>query len=74
VFKVKDTDEILVVVGSTGPRGGLGRFDSEPARITVAENIAFIVEDHVKVGPGESEQLRAQNDLAKVAGEVRDLR
>src|SRR5215831_13099794 len=66
VFKVKDTDEILVVVGSHWPSRRLGRFDSEPARITVAENIAFIVEDHVKVLPGDYEQLRAQNDLAQV--------
>jgi len=66
VFKVKDTDEILVVVGSHWPSRRLGRYDSEPARITVAENIAFIVEDHVKVLPGDYEQLRAQNDLAQV--------
>ncbi len=66
VLKVKDTGETLVVIASHWPSRRQGKYESEPARITVAENIAFIVEDHVKVEPLQYETLRQQHDLKTV--------
>jgi Endonuclease/Exonuclease/phosphatase family len=66
IFKVKDTNEALVVIASHWPSRRHGRLESEPLRIAVAENIAFLVRDHVRVDSVTYEQLRAQNNLGPV--------
>jgi hypothetical protein len=70
VFKVKDTNEEFVVIASHWPSRRHGRLESEPLRIAVAENIAFLVRDHVRLDSVTYEQLRAQNKLGPV--EVRE--
>jgi len=66
VFQLVDTGERLVVIASHWPSRRLGRLASEPLRIAVAENLAFLVRDHVRVDSVTYEQLRAENDLAPV--------
>lgn len=63
VFEVSDTGERLVVIASHWPSRRQGKYASDPLRIAVAENIAYLVEDHVKVTPVEYETLRGLNDL-----------
>ena len=65
-LRVLETGEELVVIAGHWPSRRLGRFESEPSRIAVAENVAFLVDGHVKVTPGEYESLRAQDNLAAV--------
>jgi hypothetical protein len=55
-----------VVIASHWPSRRHGRLESEPLRIAVAENIAFLVRDHVRVDSVTYEQLRAQNKLGPV--------
>jgi hypothetical protein len=43
-----------------------GRLESQPLRIAVAENIAFLVRDHVRVDSVTYEQLRSQNTIGPV--------
>ncbi len=66
VFEVNETGEILVVIGSHWPSRSLGKYRSEPLRCAVAEHIAYLVEEHVKVRPQTYEGLRAQNNLDPV--------
>jgi endonuclease/exonuclease/phosphatase family metal-dependent hydrolase len=66
VFEVIETGETLVVIGSHWPSRSQGKYRSEPLRIAVAENIAYIIESHVKVLPQEYEDLRAANNLTPV--------
>lgn len=66
VFRVKESGERLVVIASHWPSRSRGRWESEPARIAVAENIAYIVEEHLKVPPAEYESLRTRDELAAV--------
>jgi Endonuclease/Exonuclease/phosphatase family len=66
VFKVKDTNEEFVVIASHWPSRRHGRLESEPLRIALAENIAFLVRDHVRVDSVKYEQLRKQNNLGPV--------
>jgi len=66
VLKVKDTDQVLIVIASHWPSRGLGRYRSEPLRIAVAEHIAYLVEDHVKVSPDNYLHLRENNNLDAV--------
>ncbi len=63
VFRLKDTGEELVLIASHWPSRRRGKFESEPARIAVAENIAFLVEQHLKVPAREYEILRAFRDI-----------
>lgn len=65
-LRVRETREELVVIAGHWPSRRLGRFESEPSRIAVAENVAFLLDGHVKVAPGEYERLRAQDDLEPV--------
>jgi hypothetical protein len=58
--------ERFVVIASHWPSRRLGREHSEPLRIGVAENIAFLVRDHVRVDSQSYERLRLENDLAPV--------
>lgn len=66
VFKVIETGESLTVIASHWPSRSLGRYRSEPIRCAVAEHIAYLVEDHVKVTPELYEQLREENNLQPV--------
>jgi hypothetical protein len=66
VFEVAGTGERLVVMASHWPSRRLGRRESEPLRIAVAENIAYLVRDHLLVDSVTYEQLRADDDLAPV--------
>lgn len=66
VFEVKDTGEQLVVIASHWPSRRRGKYASDPLRIAVAENIAYLVESRVKFEPKEYETLRSQNKLSEV--------
>jgi hypothetical protein len=66
VFELVETGERLVVIASHWPSRRLGRLASEASRIAAAENIAFLVRDHVRVDSMTYESLRAADDLAPV--------
>jgi endonuclease/exonuclease/phosphatase family metal-dependent hydrolase len=66
VFELVDTGERLVVIASHWPSRRLGRRESEPLRICVAENIAYLVRDHLLVDSIAYEELRAEGDLGPV--------
>ncbi|HEX9628077.1 MAG TPA: hypothetical protein VGA00_14145 [Acidiferrobacterales bacterium] len=66
VFEVRETGETLVVIAGHWPSRRLGRYESEPLRIAVAENIAHLVQAHVKLGAREYEALRDRDDLQPV--------
>lgn len=66
VFEIKASGEQFVVIASHWPSRRQGKFESEPVRIAVAENLAYLVERHVKVSAQAYEELRAANDLATV--------
>jgi endonuclease/exonuclease/phosphatase family metal-dependent hydrolase len=66
VFEVLGSGEQLVLIASHWPSRKMGRYRSEPLRCAVAEHIAYLVEDHVKVDPETYEQLRVDNDLDAV--------
>lgn len=66
VFQVEDDGARLVVIASHWPSRRLGKYASDPSRIAVAENIAYLLQAHVKVTPQEYEDLRTHNDLATV--------
>lgn len=71
VLRLKATGEELVVIACHWPSRKRGQFESEPLRCAVAENIAFLVESHAKVGAEEYEQLRGQNDLGALQAKWR---
>ena len=48
VFETVDTDERLVVIATHWPSRTKGKWRFEPLRIALAENIAFIVRDHLR--------------------------
>jgi endonuclease/exonuclease/phosphatase family metal-dependent hydrolase len=62
-FLVRASGEPLVVIASHWPSRSQGRWESEPARITVAENIAYLIEGQLKFDAVRYEALRAANDL-----------
>ena len=66
VFELVETGERLVVMASHWPSRRLGRRESEPLRIAVAENLAYLVRDHLLVDSITYEQLRADGDLEAV--------
>lgn len=63
-FLVRASGESLVVIVSHWPLRSQKRWQSEPARITVAENIAYVIEGQLKVDAVRYDALRAANDLA----------
>ncbi len=65
-LRVVESGEELVVIACHWPSRSHGQFASEPSRIAVAENVAFLLDNHVKVTPREYEELRAIDDLATV--------
>jgi len=66
VFELVETNARLVVIGSHWPSRRQGRWRSEPARIAVAENIAYLIRDHVRFDAQTYLALRDANDLAAV--------
>ena len=66
VFEVAETGERLVVIATHWPSRSKGRWRSEPLRIALAENIAFIVRDRVRFDAERYLQLKAAGDLAAV--------
>ncbi len=66
VFTVNDTGERLVVLASHWPSRRRGRYDSEPSRIALAENLAFLVRNHVRVDAATYLRLCAAGDLDAV--------
>jgi hypothetical protein len=66
VFELVETGERLVVIASHWPSRRQGRWRSEPFRIAVAENISFIVRDHVRLDAQAYLDAKAAGDLAAV--------
>jgi hypothetical protein len=66
VFELVEAHEPLVVIASHWPSRRQGRLDSQPLRIAVAENIAFLVRDHFRVDSITYGQLRSQNTIGPV--------
>lgn len=66
VFELVETNERLVVIASHWPSRRRGRLESQPLRIAVAENIGYLVRDHVRVDSISYEQLRSQNTIGPV--------
>jgi hypothetical protein len=65
-FRLVETGEDLVVIACHWPSRSRGQWATEPLRAAVAENVAYLIDGHVKVAPAEYEQLRALDDLAAV--------
>ena len=63
VFRVKSSGETLVVIASHWPSRSLGKYRSDPLRIAVAEQIAYLVQRHVKLQPLEYEAAREAGDI-----------
>jgi endonuclease/exonuclease/phosphatase family protein len=66
VFETVETGERLVVIATHWPSRTKGRWRSEPSRIALAENVAFIVRDHVRFDAKTYLELKAAGDLAAV--------
>jgi len=66
VFELVETGERLVVIATHWPSRTRGRWRSEPLRIALAENVAFLVRDHVRFDAQRYLELKAANDLAAV--------
>lgn len=66
VFELVDTGQQLVVIASHWPSRRLGKYDSEPSRIAVAENIAFLVRNHLRFDATNYLRLKEADDLAAV--------
>ncbi len=66
VFEVIETGETLVVLATHWASRSTGRWRSEPLRIALAENVAYIVRDHVRFNAQEYLALKAAGDLAAV--------
>ena len=66
VFEVIETGERMVVISTHWPSRTSGRWRSEPLRIALAENIAFIVRDHVRFDAERYLELKEAGDLDAV--------
>ena len=65
-FRVKSNDEKLVVIASHWPSRSRGKYLSDPLRIAVAEQIAYLVQRSVKLDSIEYEVARDAGDLNAV--------
>jgi len=65
-FRVISTGEPLVVIASHWPSRSRGKYRSDPLRIAVAEQIAYLVQRHVKLDSIEYETARDNNDIDAV--------
>lgn len=66
VFELVDSGERFVVMASHWPSRRIGRRESEPLRIALAENLSYLVREHLLVDSITYEQLREAGDLAPV--------
>ena len=66
VFELTDTGEQFVVMASHWPSRRIGRRESEALRIAVAENLSYLLREHLLVDSITYEELRAAGDLAPV--------
>lgn len=65
-FRHLQTDEPLIVFATHWPSRRLGRYDSEPQRISVAEQIAYRVQHNLKLDAKSYEAARAADDFTSV--------
>lgn len=65
-LRERATGTPLVVIASHWPSRGLGRYRSEPLRAAVAEQIAYLVQDHVKLAAREYLDALEADDIARV--------
>jgi Endonuclease/Exonuclease/phosphatase family len=70
VFEAVETSDPLVVIAGHWPSRRQGKEHSEPARMAVAENLAFLVRDHVRFQSPEYLQHKADGDLAAVQAKL----
>jgi hypothetical protein len=66
VFTINETGDRVVVLASHWPSRRLGRYESEPSRIAVAENLAYLVRNHLRFDAATYLQLREADDLDAV--------
>ena len=66
VFELVETGERLVAIATHWPSRTRGRWRSEPLRIALAENTAFIVRDHLRFDAERYLELKAAGDLAAI--------
>jgi endonuclease/exonuclease/phosphatase family metal-dependent hydrolase len=66
VFRINETGERLVVLASHWPSRRRGRYESEPSRIALAENLAFLVRNHLRFDAQSYLELRQNDDLGAV--------
>jgi endonuclease/exonuclease/phosphatase family metal-dependent hydrolase len=70
IFEVEletvDTGERVVVISTHWPSRTKGKWRSEPLRIALAENIAFLVRDRVRFDAQRYLELKAAGDLAAI--------
>jgi endonuclease/exonuclease/phosphatase family metal-dependent hydrolase len=70
IFEVEletvETGERLVVFSTHWPSRTKGKWRSEPLRIALAENVAFLVRDHVRFDAQRYLELKAAGDLQPV--------
>ena len=66
VFEVVETGERLVAIATHWPSRTKGRWRSEPLRIALAENIAFVVRDHVRFDAQNYLELKKADNLPAV--------
>jgi hypothetical protein len=66
VLRLRATGEEFALIASHWPSRSRGRFETEPLRIALAENVAQLVESHLKFAARDYEALRAADDLAAV--------
>jgi hypothetical protein len=65
-FEIVDTGTHFVVIASHWPSRRQGQLESQPFRIAVAENIAFLVRDRLRFDADEYLDLHQRGDLAAV--------
>lgn len=65
-FRIIETREEFSLIACHFPSRRMGKYRSEPSRIAVAENIAYLVESLVKYNSTDYEMLREAGDLVAV--------
>lgn len=65
-FRVKSNDEKLVVIAGHWPSRSRGKYLSDPLRIAVAEQIAYLVQRSVKLDSIDYETAREADDIDAV--------
>lgn len=65
-FEIIETGEPFTVIAVHSPSRRQGKYASEPSRIAVAENVAFLVQWHLKYEAGDYENMRNANLLQEI--------